>query len=65
MMKVKNIIKWFYEYVHSYNLFIPEEDDYPDDNDQLTDQAELIKKQKYSTRLYIILFISKEHFKSF
>ncbi|CAF3965240.1 unnamed protein product, partial [Adineta steineri] len=46
------------EYIYHYNVFIPDEDDYDDDdNDKVTDPALTLKYQLYTTRLYIPLFI--------
>ncbi|CAF3959134.1 unnamed protein product, partial [Adineta steineri] len=54
------------EYIYHYNVFIPDEDDYDDDdlddnNDKVRDPALTLKQQLYTTRLYIPLFISKFH----
>ncbi|CAF1071438.1 unnamed protein product [Adineta steineri] len=50
------------EYIYHYNVFIPDEDDYDDDdlddnNDKVRDPALTLKQQLYTTRLYIPLFI--------
>ncbi|CAF0992487.1 unnamed protein product [Adineta steineri] len=55
------------EYIYHYNVFIPDEDDYDDDdlddnNDKVRDPALTLKQQLYTTRLYIPLFIST-HFR--
>jgi hypothetical protein len=58
-MKSKDLFLWFHERVQNYNLFIPDEDDYGDENDELEDSATTVKHQKYATRLYIPLLIRK------
>ncbi|CAF3664549.1 unnamed protein product [Adineta steineri] len=54
-MKLKTFITWLYQRVVNYNLFILNEDDYDDDNDNIQDPTIVIKHQKYKTWLYIIL----------
>ncbi|CAF4121162.1 unnamed protein product, partial [Adineta steineri] len=56
-MRIRNFISWFRDYIHNYNLFIPDEDHYEDDNDQPIDPAIRVKQQKHSTWLYLFLFI--------
>ncbi|CAF3879329.1 unnamed protein product [Adineta steineri] len=56
-MKIRNFIAWFHDYVHNYNLFIPDEDDYEDDNDKSINPTVRVKQQKHSTWLYVFLFI--------
>ncbi|CAF4068867.1 unnamed protein product [Adineta steineri] len=56
-MRIRNFISWFHDYVHNYNLFIPDEDDYEGDNDNSIDPTIRVKQQKHSTWLYIFLFI--------
>ena len=63
-MNFKVLFRWFYERVRKYNLFIPEENDYHDDdddnnNDQANDPATIIKHQKYTTWLYILILMGK------
>ena len=58
-MNIKQWLDWLREYVHSYNLFMPNEDDYEDDNDQTRDPTIIVKHQQYTTRLYVPLVISK------
>ncbi|CAF1627367.1 unnamed protein product, partial [Adineta ricciae] len=53
-MKAKYIFEWFYHWIHNYNLFIPDEDEY-DDNSQPTDPEISLKYQRYTTRLYVFL----------
>ncbi|CAF4204857.1 unnamed protein product, partial [Adineta steineri] len=47
------------EYIYHYNVFIPDEDDYDDDDldDKVRDPALTLKQQLYTTRLYIPLFV--------
>ncbi|CAF1329692.1 unnamed protein product [Adineta steineri] len=56
-MRIRNFISWFHDYIHNYNLFIPDEDHYEDDSDQPIDPAIRVKQQKHSTWLYVFLFI--------
>ncbi|CAF4303886.1 unnamed protein product, partial [Adineta steineri] len=56
-MRMRNFISWFHDYVHNYNLFIPDEDHYEDENDQSVDPTICVKQQKHSTWLYVFLFI--------
>ena len=58
-MTLKDQIIWLHERVRNYNAFIPGEDDYEDDNGELQDQYTTVKHQKYATRLYIPLLLSK------
>jgi hypothetical protein len=46
----------------TYNAFIPEENDYNDDNDEVKDPTTVLKHQKRSTWLYILLLICKHYF---
>ena len=63
-MNIKNYFHWFYQLVCNYNLFIPEPNDYDDDDDD-DEQNErrnpefVVKYQKYTTRLYVLLLIVK------
>ncbi len=43
----------------NYNAFIPEEDDYEDEDDAPNDPVIVLKHQRYATRLYTIVFIGK------
>ncbi|UJR34535.1 hypothetical protein I4U23_027312 [Adineta vaga] len=54
-MNVKNVLRWFIEIIHNYNLFIPDEDEY-NDNEQ-EDPLTIVKHQRYTTRLYVSLFL--------
>jgi hypothetical protein len=51
----RDFLEWFHNKIHNYNLFIPDENEY----DELEDPITIIKYQKYATRLYVPLFISK------
>jgi hypothetical protein len=60
MMNLKATFRWFYEKIRNYNLFIPEENDYDDDNDdEATNPTTVLQHQKYSTRLYVLLLMGK------
>jgi hypothetical protein len=58
-MHARDLFQWFYKFVHSYNLFIPDENDYEDENDEIADPATILKKQRYVTRLYVFLLAGK------
>ena len=55
-MNIKELLQWLHEQIHNYNLFISEEDD---QSDEPQDSTVIIKHQRYATRLYVPLFISK------
>ncbi|UJR06899.1 hypothetical protein I4U23_011189 [Adineta vaga] len=57
-MHMKIIYHWCYGKLKNYNVFISEENDYNEDNDNVEaeDPLVIIKHQKYATRLYILLF---------
>ncbi|CAF4177982.1 unnamed protein product, partial [Adineta steineri] len=59
MMKLKAIPRWSYKRISNYNLFMKEEDDYDDDDDdnEQNNPATVLKHQKYTTWLYIFLFM--------
>ncbi|UJR34666.1 hypothetical protein I4U23_027443 [Adineta vaga] len=57
-MNLKHFLYWFVDKIYNYNLFIPGENDY-DVHEEQNDPRLVIKHQKYSTKLYILLlFIS-------
>ena len=56
-MSTRRFLHWFRGRIQNYNLFIPDEDDY--DDDEARDPATIIKHQQYSTRLYVPLLMSK------
>lgn len=61
-MIFKVLFVWVYEQVHNYNLFMPEENDYLDDDDdsnEPNDPVTVLKHQKYTTWLYILLRMGK------
>lgn len=58
-MKVHKFLQWLHNWTHNYNLFIPDENDYDDENDQSPDSATTVRHQRYATRLYIPLLIGK------
>jgi hypothetical protein len=60
MMNLKGVFHWFYEHIGGYNLFIPEENEYDDnDDEQPKEPATVLKHQKYMTWLYIFLLTGK------
>ena len=61
MMNPKVLFHWFYGKIRNYNLFMQEEDDYDDDDDddESKDPAIVLKHQKYTTWLYVLLLMSK------
>lgn len=44
--------------IRDYNVFIREENDY-DDNEDQNDERGIVKEQKYATWFYILLLFSK------
>ncbi|UJR20240.1 hypothetical protein I4U23_023371 [Adineta vaga] len=55
---MRYLIDWLREYIDVYNVFIPEENEYGDnDNDEPTDSAATTRYQRYATRLYVPLLI--------
>jgi hypothetical protein len=58
-MKARDFLRWFEAKISNYNLFIPEEHEHVDNNDEQEDPATVTKHQKYATRLYVALLISK------
>ncbi|CAF1035748.1 unnamed protein product [Adineta steineri] len=56
-MHCKILFHWFFERIRNYNLFIPEENDYDDNNDEPKDPTTVLKYQKYKTWLYIFLLM--------
>jgi hypothetical protein len=58
-MKGRDLLCWFGEQTRNYNLFIPNEDEYDDDNGEPIDAQTIVKYQRYATRLYVPLLIGK------
>ncbi len=59
-MNLKAVYRWFYEKVRNYNLFMSEENDYDDDDDdEPRDPTTVLKHEKYSTRLYVLLLMGE------
>ncbi|CAF3706074.1 unnamed protein product, partial [Adineta steineri] len=56
-MNPKDLFRWFHEQLRNYNLFIPDENDYEDENDEPKDPVIILKQQRYTTRLYVFLLI--------
>jgi len=59
MMNPKGLFLWFYEQIRNYNTFMPEENQYDDNDAEPEDPAMVLKHQKYTTRLYILLLMGK------
>jgi hypothetical protein len=59
MMNPKALFHWFYEKICNYNLFILEENEYDDDDEEPKDPTTVLKHQKYATWLYVPLLLSK------
>ncbi|CAF1432802.1 unnamed protein product [Adineta ricciae] len=56
-MKFKYLLGWVYEQIRDYNLFAPETDDDNNDENKLEESGTALRKQKYTTRLYVPLVI--------
>ncbi|CAF3972010.1 unnamed protein product, partial [Adineta steineri] len=56
-MKIRTFFHWLYKQIYDYNLFIPDEDEYDEINDNIIDPATAVRHQRYATRLYIPLLI--------
>jgi hypothetical protein len=55
MMNPQALFRWMNKRIRNYNLFIMDEDD--DGDNEQADPATVIKRQKYSTWLYVLLLI--------
>ena len=51
------VSRYLYNRLCDYNLFVPDANWYADDTDEVVDQAERTKLQKYATWLYVFLFV--------
>ena len=58
-MRVTNLLRWFDEQLRDYSLFIPDEEDYNDDDNEPEEPATIVKHQRYATHLYVSLLIGK------
>ncbi|CAF1304006.1 unnamed protein product [Adineta steineri] len=56
-MNIKDFFDWIENKLRNHNVFIPDEDDYEDENDEPQDPAIVLKHQLYASRLYTIVFI--------
>ncbi|CAF1253422.1 unnamed protein product, partial [Adineta steineri] len=56
-MNPKRLILQLFEQLYSYNIFVGDEAEDDNNDDQVTDQAKVIRHQRYATRLYLSLFI--------
>ncbi len=54
-MNPQALFRWMNKRIRNYNLFIMDEDD--DGDNEQADPATVIKRQKYSTWLYVLLLI--------
>ncbi|UJR19648.1 hypothetical protein I4U23_022782 [Adineta vaga] len=54
-MNLKILYEWLYKKAYNYNLFILEENDYEDNDDNIQDAAIILEQQKYKTWLYVVL----------
>ncbi|UJR17463.1 hypothetical protein I4U23_004358 [Adineta vaga] len=55
-MQLKVLFYWLHDRGKNYNLFMLEEDDYDDDN-ETKDSTIVLKHQKYTTWLYVLLLM--------
>ncbi|UJR22661.1 hypothetical protein I4U23_025700 [Adineta vaga] len=51
-MILKTLFHWLYKKIYTYNVFIPEENDY---DDEIQDPTIVLRHQRYASRLYIVL----------
>jgi hypothetical protein len=62
IMNPKDILYWFYDQGKNYNLFMFEDNDYNDEeNNDSHDPVTVLKHQKYTTWLYVLLLMGKEY----
>lgn len=59
MMNIRTALQWCEQKIRNYNLFVPDENDYDDDDEIIIDAAFVVSRQKYATWLYI-LFLTCE-----
>ena len=59
MMNLKTLFHWLYQKIYTYNVFIPHEDDYDDHDNEPEEVVTALRRQRYTTRLYILLLVSK------
>ena len=56
-MNLKLVFNWLLRKLSNYNLFIRDEDDYDDDDENgnaIRDSAVILRLQKYKTWLYVV-----------
>lgn len=58
-LSVRRVPRWLYEKISQYNVFVPEEDDFDDILDDPEDQATVQQRQRYATRLYMVLLLGE------
>ncbi|CAF4078323.1 unnamed protein product [Adineta steineri] len=56
-MHPKILFRWLYNKVCDYNLFMLEDNEYIDDDDEPEEPTTVLKKQKYTTWLYILFLM--------
>ncbi|CAF3485957.1 unnamed protein product [Adineta steineri] len=61
-MNPKILILQVFEQIYSYNIFVHDEAEDDNNDGQVRDQANVIKHQRYATRLYLGLFIGVSGF---
>jgi hypothetical protein len=59
MTNPKVVFRWLYQRSRQYNLFMLEENEYDDDDNETKDPATVLKQQNYTTWLYIFLLMGK------
>ncbi|CAF1319758.1 unnamed protein product [Adineta ricciae] len=52
-MNLKVLLRWLYNSLYNYNLFIPDNDEYTDE--ESNNQTITLRQQKYTTWLYVLL----------
>lgn len=58
-MRISNLFGRLRRWLVNYNLYIPDENDYQDDDVESTDAATTVKQQIYSTWIYVLLLTRK------
>ena len=59
LRSVRRLPRWLYEKMCQYNVFVPEEDDYDDKPDDAEEPAAILRRQRYATRLYVVLLLGE------
>ena len=58
-MNLKTLCRSLYKKMYTYNVFIPEEDDYDGYTDEGEEPTTILKRQRYATRLYLLLLVGE------